>query len=93
MTEKLLSDKKHYRRVLGWLFVARSNSDSYKLHFARKYIEERDEELLAWITSCLPVTYRLMSCYHRSGEAYNNNPEKNELFPADVKERQSCSHS
>lgn len=88
MTEKLLSDKQHYRRVLGWLFVARSNSDSYKLHFARKYIEERDEELLAWITSCLPVTYRLMSCYHRSGEAYNNNPEKNELFPADVKERQ-----
>lgn len=88
MTEKLLSDKRHYRRVLGWLFVARSNSDSYKLHFARKYIEERDEELLAWITSCLPVTYRLMRVYHKSGEAYQNAPEKNELFPADKKERQ-----
>ncbi len=88
MTEKLLSDTRHYRRVLGWLFVARSNSDSYKLYFARKYMEERDEELLAWIISCLPVTYRLMSSYHRSGEAYNNAPEKNELFPEDKKERQ-----
>ena len=75
MTERLLSDKRHYRRVLGWLFVARSNSDSYKMYFAKKYIAERDEELLAWITSCLPVTRRLISGYHPSGTAYSNDPE------------------
>lgn len=87
MTEKLLSDKSQYRRVLGWLFVSRSNSDAYKLHFARKYIAERDEELLAWIISCLPVTHRLMGSYHQSGESYNNEPERNELFPENKAER------
>lgn len=87
MTEILLRDAKHYRRVLGWLLVYRSNSDDYKQHFAQMYLDERDEELLAWITACLPVTHRLMSCYHRSGEAYDNAPEKNELFPDDRQER------
>ncbi len=89
MTQKLLSDKNHYRQILGWLFVTRSNSDPYKLYFARKYIAERDEELLAWITSCLPVTHRLMSSYHQSGTAYCNEPEKNELYPADQNERRT----
>lgn len=89
MTETLLSDESRYRRILGWLFVTRSNSDSYKFHFAKKYLAERDEELLAWICSCLPVTFRLMNSYHSPGAAYDNQPEKNELFPAGKSARRS----
>ncbi len=86
MTEKLLRDEKQYRRVLGWLFVARSNSDVYKMHFAQQFLQEQDREILAWVTACLPVTSRLMSGYHSSSPFYCE-PQKNELFPPDKKQR------
>lgn len=89
MTQKLLEDEKQYRRVLGWLFVARSNSDAYKLYFAKRHLQERDEEILAWVVSCLPVTQTLLSSYHRTGDAWNHEPVENSVFPADREERRA----
>ncbi len=50
---ELLEDPRHYRRVLGWLFVSGSDSRRYQMELASRYLEERDEELLAWITQNL----------------------------------------
>lgn len=49
----LLDDPRHYRKILGWLFVDRMSNSRYQMIMASQYLEERDEELLAWITGNL----------------------------------------
>lgn len=85
---QLLGDAKKYRRILGWLFVARSDSDRMKMNYAQFYLKERDEEILAWIVSCLPVTREFMYAYHREGDPWKNDPVKNTLFPDTKAKRQ-----
>ena len=46
MVRHLLDDGEKYRRILGWLFVSRTDSSRYKMHLAGEYLNERDEELL-----------------------------------------------
>lgn len=87
MTQRLLEDNNKYRRALGWLFVSRSESERYKMYFAQKFLGERDEELLAWVVSCLPLTHELLISYHSSGNDWNNKAVKNELFSSQRKER------
>lgn len=55
--EKLLTDERHYRRVLGWYFVRSTDSEQYKMQTACRFLDERDEELLAWIISCLEFSF------------------------------------
>lgn len=57
--ERLLDDERHYRKILGWLFVSRTDSSRYQMLLAARHLEERDEELLAWITGCLTRTHAL----------------------------------
>ena len=56
---ELLDDPNHYRRVLGWMFVSRTDNSRYQMILASQYVEERDEELLAWITGNLAQTWAL----------------------------------
>ena len=56
---RLLDDPRHYRKVLGWMFVSRTDNSRYQMELASRYLEERDEELLAWITGNLAHTWAL----------------------------------
>lgn len=55
---ELLEDPRHYRRVLGWMFVSRADSSHYQMKLASKYLHERDPELMAWITRNLVTNWR-----------------------------------
>ena len=56
---ELLDDPRHYRKALGWMFVGRTDNSLYQMTLASRYLEERDEELLAWITGNLAQTWTL----------------------------------
>lgn len=45
----LLTDEKKYRRVLGWYFVSHAENPQYQRTLATGFLDETDEELLAWI--------------------------------------------
>jgi len=53
---QLLEDPQHYRRVLGWLFVSRTDNSQFQMEMASRYLEEQDEELLAWVVYNLGPT-------------------------------------
>ncbi|MGF0032265.1 DUF4132 domain-containing protein [Bariatricus sp. SGI.154] len=88
MACRLLEDEKKYRRILGWLFVSRTDSSSYQMKMAERYIEEREEEILAWVTSNLSVTQKLMSSYTYSRDKWECLPVENSNLPSDARERQ-----
>lgn len=60
MAEKLLNDEKHYRKILGWFFVSRTNSNNYRMMMAERYLEERDEEVLAWVINNLAYSWEVI---------------------------------
>lgn len=88
MAANLLEDSRKYRRILGWLFVSRTDSSAYQMNMARRYIEERDEEVLAWIVSNLSVTGKLLSSYTYGHEKRECQPVENHDFPTGARERQ-----
>ncbi len=88
MTQKLLSDNQKYKQILGWLFITHSDSEAYRMTFASKFLHERDEEILAWVTRNLSITPKHLGCYHASGTPYKNEAYKNEHFPNSKHERQ-----
>ncbi len=55
----LLEDPRHSRKVLGWLFVSRTDASQYQMLMASRHLQERDEELLAWITGNLASSHAL----------------------------------
>lgn len=73
MVEKLLKSEKKYRKVLGWYFVSHADNTYYQMKLAQQYLEERDEELLAFIVSNLSVTRELTYAYYYPGYADNIN--------------------
>lgn len=88
MAERLLGDERKYRRILGWLFVSRTNSSDYQMAMARRYLDERDEEVLAWVVSNLAVTGTLMSSYTYNRDRQEYHPTANPDLPSDAGERQ-----
>ncbi|MBQ9083541.1 MAG: hypothetical protein IJY28_08585, partial [Clostridia bacterium] len=50
----LLDDPRHYRKVLGWMFVSQTDNSHYQAQMASQHLHERDLELLAWIVPNLP---------------------------------------
>lgn len=89
MARKLLDDPKKYRRILGWLFVSRTDNADYKMHLASSYLEERDEETLAWIINNLTFTQSLMSCYSYNRTDWTRKPAANSAFPQKAAERKA----
>ena len=85
--EKLLNDEKKYRKVLGWLFVSRTDVAHYQMNTASEYLDERDEELLAWIISNLATTPKLLSTYSYGGKEWKCEAVENSLFPAKKEKR------
>lgn len=88
MARKLLDDEKKYRRMLGWLFVSRTDNAGYRMSMASRYIDERDEEILAWIVSNLSVTSELMNSYTYRRENFECRPVENSTLPSDAGKRQ-----
>lgn len=85
MVRLLLDDGEKYRRILGWLFVSRTDSSRYKMRLAGEYLNERDEETLAWITGCLSVTASVFNTWAYRKEPFT--PEKNPDFPEEKEKR------
>ena len=85
MVRLLLDDGEKYRRILGWLFVSRTDSSRYKMRLAGEYLNERDEETLAWITGCLSVTASVFNTWAYRKEPFT--PEKNSDFPEEKEKR------
>lgn len=78
MVRLLLDDGEKYRRILGWLFVSRTDSSRYKMRLAGEYLNERDEETLAWITGCLSASYSVLNTWGYRKEPFT--PEKIRIF-------------
>lgn len=87
MVRLLLDDGEKYRRILGWLFVSRTDSSRYKMRLAGEYLNERDEETLAWITGCLSASYSVLNTWGYRKEPFT--PEKNPDFPEEKEQRRS----
>lgn len=86
MARKLLNDDKKYRRILGWLFVSRTDNQRYQMNMAADYLEERDEEILAWVVNNLVWTPNLTSSYSYRTE-WKCEPVENNIFPKGKAER------
>ena len=84
---ELLDDPKHYRRVLGWMFVSRTDNNRYQMILASSYLEERDEELLAWITGNLAQTWALHRTNWRVARNSGRQAVPNPNLPEDKEER------
>lgn len=80
----LLEDEKKYRRILGWFFISHADNRSYQMRMASQHLKERDEEILAWVTSNLIQTSELMNIY---GKENDGQPIENSDIPTDKAER------
>lgn len=63
MVAQLLASDQKYKRLVGWYFVTHTDVSGYQMHMAQRYLDVRDEETLAWITSNLAVTSQALSSY------------------------------
>lgn len=79
---KLLDDDRKYRRMLGWLFVTRTDSAGYRMQVAQSYLEERDEETLAWVVNNLAVTGELMRSPSYGRKEFTCTPVPNGHLPS-----------
>ena len=89
MVRALLEDEKKYRRILGWLFISRTDSPRYQMRLAQQYLGERDEELLAWITGCLSVTFSVLGTYACTYRKEPFSAKKNPDLPDTKTERRA----
>jgi len=47
---QMLDEPLHYRKVLAWFFVSNSDNEFYRMFHASRHLDERDPELMAWIS-------------------------------------------
>ena len=85
---ELLRDETKYRRILGWYFVSHTDNSAYRMGKAMEHLDERDEELLAWVIANLSTTRDVLNhwTYHRTD--WKVDPVQNSDCPADKKERE-----
>ena len=84
---ELLRDEAKYRRILGWYFVSHTDSSFYRMRKAMEDLDERDEELLAWVVRNLSTTRRVLGNWTIRDTESNLIPALNSDFPADKKKR------
>ena len=72
------------RKLLAWYFIYNSDSDKYKMMMATGHLDERDPEILAWLTNCLAETseYKFAFYINRGQKAFTNS-----LLPAKREDR------
>lgn len=85
MAEKLLDDERKSRRILGWYFVRQTDSSRYRMALAARHLDERDEELLAWIVDNLSETFGLLNTFYSRQDRHKGIP--NADFPSSLAER------
>lgn len=73
-----------YRKLLAWYFVFNSERSHYKMRMACKHLDERDPEILAWLTNCLAETNVYRYGFYANRE---RGPVKNELLPPKADDR------
>ena len=61
--EKLLTNPKKYRRLLGWYFISHVENPTYRQEMAAAHLDERDEETLAYITANLYYNPKALATY------------------------------
>ncbi len=86
---RLLEDPRPYRRVLAWLFVSRTYADKYCMSLAAAHLQERDEELLAWIVRNLVQTRDLLRYRWDGRPTESGKGVPNDALPADRQERRA----
>lgn len=84
---KLLDAEEKHRRILGWYFIANSDSDYYKMLVASCYLTERDPEILAWILGNLSETAELFYTYGITPERQRHDAVVNRDLPSRKEER------
>ena len=73
--EKLLGDEHQSRRILGWYFVQNSDLAAFRMGIASIHLDERDDEVLAWLTGCLEISYQLRGArYYKFSKKSFPNP-------------------
>jgi len=87
MARRLLEDKRKYRRALGWMFVTHTDNAKYRMHMAEKYLEERDEEILAWVICNLDTTSQLIRAYTYGKTEWKTEAVENSNFPDSARGR------
>lgn len=87
MAGKLLNDEKKYRRILGWYYVTHTDSEKYRMQMAQKHLDERDEEVLAWVVSNLTSTQELLSVYYTGKDLKAVKSVQNGYLPGGKEER------
>lgn len=86
---ELLDDEDHYRRVLGWMFVSRSDNRQFQMELAARHLQERDEELLAWVVDNLAQSWAFIAPYWHKELPKAGKCVQDSDFPADKKERRA----
>ena len=84
---ELLRAEAKYRRILGWYFVSHTDSSAYRMGKAMEHLNERDEELLAWVIANLSTTRDVLNHWAYHSTEWKVVPVQNSDFPADKKER------
>ena len=86
--EELLRDESKYRRILGWYFVSHTDNSLYRMRKAMEHLDERDEELLAWVVRNLSATRLVLGNWTIRDTESSVTPAPNSDFPSDQKERE-----
>ncbi len=85
---KLLASDTKYKKAIGWYFVTHTGVTAYQMRMAERYLDETDEELLAWITLNLAVTPEALSSYSYGIKGPKEiRALQNPAFPQEQRER------
>ncbi|MBQ3967115.1 MAG: hypothetical protein II688_00315, partial [Lachnospiraceae bacterium] len=58
LAERLITDEKTYKRLLGWYFVMHVENDTYRHTMAASHLDERDPKVLSLLLPCLHHNYK-----------------------------------
>ena len=85
--QHLLSDPERYKRMLGWYFILHTESDVYGHRMAVNHLQEEDDEVLAWVVSCLHYsTHAVFASVYKKNE-WQAVPLPDPMYPEDRDER------
>lgn len=84
LIERFLDGSDRVKRLFAWYYVFNTDNESYRMRCACRHLDERDPELLAWITNCLAQTDQLRFAFYIE---YANKSFRNEDLPAGREER------
>ncbi|MBR3357175.1 MAG: DUF4132 domain-containing protein [Solobacterium sp.] len=85
--QHLLFDPEKYKRMLGWYFILHTESDVYGHSMAVNHLQEEDDEVLAWVVSCLHYSTQAVFASAYKKNDWEAVPLPDQMYPADRSER------